>query len=167
MGRPLGWAGTLSLGGRGWASPGLWFLLGLGVCDGSVEGEYSTFVLLWSRGWCHFWVTWLDAAEADGEFSRRSGQFANRPYRGKGVPARRGCAFRRDGFLPPQERRWGVTVWGGPARPFDPPDRTYSKLRVSGPSRRMDSGSGGRNDGGGRGGGAVAGCEDACRVQCG
>ena len=25
-----------------------------------------------------------------------------------------GCAFRRDGFLPPQERRWGVTVWGGP-----------------------------------------------------
>ena len=34
--------------------------------------------------------------------------------RGDGFRLGGGCAFRRDGFLPPQERRWGVTVWGGP-----------------------------------------------------
>ena len=34
--------------------PGFCYLLGFGVGDGSVVGEYSTCVLIESRGWCHF-----------------------------------------------------------------------------------------------------------------
>ena len=33
--------------------PGFWFLLGFWVCDGPVESEYSTHVLIRSRGSCH------------------------------------------------------------------------------------------------------------------
>ena len=62
--------------------PGLWYLLGFRVCDGPVEGKYSTCVPIASRGSCHIWGTWLDAEEADGEFSRRSGRFVNRLYGG-------------------------------------------------------------------------------------
>ena len=53
---PLGWAEALSPRG-----PGLWFPLGCGssfgfrVSDWPIGGEYSTSVLLWSRGSCHFW----------------------------------------------------------------------------------------------------------------
>ena len=46
-----------------------------------------------------FCWTWLDAAEADGEFSRRSGQFANRPYGGGG--SRLGGGVRlQEGWVP-------------------------------------------------------------------
>ena len=94
----MGWDVESSGAGAG-LPPGLWFLLGLGVSDGPVEGEYSTCVLLWSRGWCHFWGTWLDAAEADGEFPRRSGRFANRPYEEGG--SRLGGGVRlQEGWLP-------------------------------------------------------------------
>ena len=48
--------------------------------------------------------------------SFRGGQGGSRtaPTGGRESRLGGGCAFRRDGFLPPQERRWGVTVWGGP-----------------------------------------------------
>ncbi len=35
--------------------PVFWFLLGFGVSDELVEGEYSTCVHLGSRGSCHIW----------------------------------------------------------------------------------------------------------------
>ena len=93
---------------------------GFRVSDWPIGGEYSTSVLLWSRGSCHIWGTWLDAAETDGKFSRRSGRFANHPYGGGESRLVGGCAFRRDGFLPPQERRMGGgSVGPPPARPFD------------------------------------------------
>ena len=94
----MGWDVESSGAGDG-LPPGLWFLLGLGVCDGSVEGEYSTCVLLWSRGWCHIGGTWLDAAEADGEFSRRSGRFAIPPLQGEGSPGSAGVRL-QEGWIP-------------------------------------------------------------------
>ena len=100
-----------------------------------VEGEYSTSVLIRSRGSCHILC---------------SGWFANRPY-GGGYGSRLGggCAFRRDGFLPPQERRMGGgSVGPPPARPFDPPQPTYSMLRVSGPSQGWIHGRGASSIGG-------------------
>ena len=119
------------------------------VGDWPFKGEYSTCVQVWSRGSCHIWGTWLDAAETDGEFSRRSGRFANRPY-GRGESRlSRGCAFRRDGFLPPQERRMGVAVWGRP--PLDPSirlSRLTAMLRVSGPSQGWIHGRGASSIGG-------------------
>ena len=127
---PLGWAEALSPRG-----PGLGFPLGFGssfgvrVGDWPVEGEYSTSVLQVGQGvrvtlcW-----TWLDAAEAYGEFSRRSGRFANHPYGGGWSRLGGGCAFRRDGFLPPQERRMGGgSVGPPPARPFDPRDLQHAQ----------------------------------------
>ena len=148
-----------SSGARAGLPPGFWFLLGFRVCDELVGGEYSTCVQVWSRGSCHFWGTWLDVAEADGEFSRRSGRFAEpvskvtpwptfhflqlmsvptvpitmvknsqlglfnglmkhtpRTAPTGGGESRLGgeCAFRRDGFLPPQERRMGGGSVGRP-----------------------------------------------------
>ena len=49
----MGWDVESSGAGDG-LPPGLWFLLGFRVGDGPVEGEYSTSVHVWSRGWCHF-----------------------------------------------------------------------------------------------------------------
>ena len=94
--------------------PVFWFLLGFRVSDGPVGSEYSTCVLIRSRGSCHICWTWLDAAEEGGEFSRGSGRFSNRHYGGGESRLGEGCAFRRDGFLPPQERRMGDGSVGRP-----------------------------------------------------
>ncbi len=57
--------------------PGLWFLLGFRVCDGPVERDNSTHVLLWSRGWCHIWEDDHDGLAVRGHprstLRRRSG----------------------------------------------------------------------------------------------
>ena len=112
--------GVESSGGSGGLPWVLGSSFGVRVWGWPVESEYSTSVLIGSRGSCHIWGTWLDAAETDVEFSRRSGWFANHPYGGGESRLGRGCAFRRDGFLPPQERRMGGgSVGPPPARPFD------------------------------------------------
>ena len=152
----MGWDVESSGAGAG-LPPGFWFLLGFRVCDGPVEGEYSTCVLLWSRGSCHIWGTWLDAAKADGEFSQRLGRFANRPYRGRGVPARRGgapsggmdsCLRRKDG--------WGVAVWGGPRSTLRPASADLQQAQGERPLSGMDSRLGG-GDGGEKGVGGFLG----------
>ena len=81
-GRISGWAGTLSPRESGGVPRVLCPPLGDRDGDGPVGSEYSTGVHIRSRGSCHIWGTWLNAAEADGEFSRRSGRFVNRLYRG-------------------------------------------------------------------------------------
>ena len=58
--------------------------LGLGCVTGQSGLNIVHMFCLGQGGGVTFCWTWLDAAEADGEFSRRSGQFANRPYGGGG-----------------------------------------------------------------------------------
>ena len=115
----MGWDVESSGAGDGFP-PVLWFLLGLGVSDGPVGGEYSTCVQVWSRGWCHIWGGRRDGLASAGPHARpfeclrvsgptRGGQprgFAPTGRRGvvggqggsrtapmgEGVPARRGGA---------------------------------------------------------------------------
>ena len=76
----------------------------------------------------------LDAAEANGEFLRRSGRFANRPY-GGGESRLGGGVRLQEGWIPASAGKTdgGWQCGAVPARPFDPPQRTYSMLRMSGP----------------------------------
>ena len=86
--------------------------LGLGCVTGQSGLNIVHMFCLGQGGGVTFCWTWLDAAEADGEFSRRSGQFANRPYGGGG--SRLGGGVRlREGWVPASAGMTGrVGGWG-------------------------------------------------------
>ena len=147
MGRSSGMGLDVESSGAGdGVPPGFWFLLGFRVCDGPVESDNSTSVLIGSRGSCHFCWTWLDAAEADGEFSRGSGRFANRHYwggesrLGGGAPSggMDSCLRRKDG--------WGMAVWGGPRSTLRSASADLQQAQGERPLPGFRLG--GRNDGG-------------------
>ena len=155
MGRSSGMGLDVESSGAGdGLPPGFWFLLGFRVSDGPVEGKNSTSVHLWSRGSCHICgegapphsaLETLRLRSGRTEFPARCmgsclhrqdgggrrGQGGSRiAPTGEGSPGSAGgCAFRRDGFLPPQERRMGGGSVG--RSPLDP----STVLRVSGPSQ--------------------------------
>ena len=123
--------------------PGLWFLLGFRCVTGQ-SGVNIVHMFCFGQGVrVTFCCRWLDAAKADGEFSQRLGRFANRPY-GGGESRLGGGVRLQEGWIPASAGKTdgGWRCGAVPARPFDPPQRTYSKLRVSGPSQGWIHGSG-------------------------
>ena len=115
-GRISGWAGTLSPRDSGGVPRVLLPPLGDRDGDGPVGSAYSTCVHVRSRGWCHIWgapphsvLETLRLRSGRTEFPSPGDGFrlsaAGMTWE-KGVEGSRlggGCAFRRDGFLPPQE----------------------------------------------------------------
>ena len=104
--------------------PVFWFLLGFRVSDGPVGSEYSTCVLIRSRGSCHIWGTTARRIDA--------GVRAGPPPRLDGGPF---------GRIPaPQERRMGDGSVGRP--PLDPSIRLRDYRAQGSCLRRNDSGAG-------------------------
>ena len=66
--------------------PGFLFLLGLGVCDGPVGGEYRTFDCIGQGCDVTFCCTWLDAAETEARLCRGEGGSRTAPTGGRGAP---------------------------------------------------------------------------------
>ena len=132
------------------ASP--WVLvppLGIGMVTGQSWVNIVQMFCLGQGVRVTFCCRWLDAAKANGEFSQRLGRFANRPYRG-GESRLGGGVRLQEGWIPASAGKTdgGWRCGAVPARPFDPPQRTYSKLRVSGPSQGWIHGIGASSIGG-------------------
>ena len=109
-GPPFGMGWDVESSGAGDGLPlGLWFLLGLGVGNWPVGGEYSTVVHMKSRGSCHFWggrarridnagPPPLDPSTGLRVSGPSQGNHEGLPLRGRGSWLGGGCVFRRDGF---------------------------------------------------------------------
>ena len=131
--------------------PGMGFPLGFGtsldlVCDGPVGSEYSTNVLLWSRGSCHIWGH--DLMRQRRMVSFRGGQGGSRtattgeesPGSVGGAPSggMDSCLRRKDGR--------GMAVWGGPRSTLRSASADLQQAQGERPLPGFRLG--GRNDGG-------------------
>ena len=113
-----------------WCSPGVGSSFAIRVCDGPVGGEYSTCVLLWPRGSCHFLPRGITLTLALSHQRERGQDPDPDSSRGFGmIRLWRTSSPRGVG----SGNRDGLAVLGRP--PLDP----STVLRVSGPAPGMDS----------------------------
>ena len=152
MGRPLGWAWTLSpRGGRGCGSP--WVLVPPWTwCVTGQSGVNIVQMFCFGQG---VRVTFggHDLMRQRRMVSFRGGQGGSRTAT-TGEESPGSAAVRlQEGWIPASAGKTdgGWQCGTAPARPFDPPQRTYSRLRVSSPSLDSGSGAGMMGDGVGLG----------------
>ena len=126
--------------------PGLWFPLGFGssfgfrVSDGPV-GVNIVQVFCFGQG-VRVIFGGHGLMQQRRMVSFRGGQGGSRTATtGEGSPGSAGGVRLQEGWIPASAGKTdgGWQCGAAPARPFDPPQRTYSRHRVSGPS--LDSGS--------------------------